>query len=468
MIGLTIAFLLGTSAPIVEAPLAPSFRMPVASPKISLGYGKDWLDAAYCDHGKLLLHTGLDLNIRSQSTPVFAAANGVVRYARSYGSKVINGRHYDWANVVVLEHKLSDGSLVTSLYGHIEFAGKVKDASSEGKVTVNKGDQIGAISGRTSPPHLHFGIRRGKFDVALSRYGALPQCGQAEKDKKPPFPDNWVEPEQFIRNSNFADGLYRANNEQTVFLVENKVRRAFHTEPCFLDWGKQMSKVKVIDPVDLYAATKASPPISHLLRVSGAKDIYWVVESFDPAGTGKYVARLIHDPFRNGKLFQAMGFNAADVKTVLFPPARRYPGGIALVEVEPRLLTMQGPFCRFADDQFSAGWMVRNMSTAKLTGMAITTRACQLDRNGRVTGRWIDFPWHGTGGIDSARDPWNPPYTSISNSQMPRGNFWMKVIYSYKVGGRNMTYGSPSYGAEAYPYNETRIDAKEPESGSRP
>ena len=136
----------------------------------------DFLDPAYGGSRK---HPGEDWNRGSGDAdlydPVCAVGNGTVVASSNYYEK---GNR--WGNIVVIEHKLPDGSTWWSQYAHLDIRTVGVDD------TVTRGDQIGTIgkgcnATRSECPgfsaHLHFEIRRQ--DVA---------------------PDNWPNNEQTIRN----------------------------------------------------------------------------------------------------------------------------------------------------------------------------------------------------------------------------------------------------------------------------
>jgi murein DD-endopeptidase MepM/ murein hydrolase activator NlpD len=117
-----------------------------------------------------LLHLGADVGFYRAGDPVFAVADGVVRYSAGPPpvDKANNGRGQKsggplaWGNLVVLEHRLSDNRFATTIYGHL--AGK--RLVEEGEL-VRAGQQIGTIGkGRENggyKPHLHFGVREGRM-----------------------------------------------------------------------------------------------------------------------------------------------------------------------------------------------------------------------------------------------------------------------------------------------------------------
>jgi len=121
----------------------------------------------------------VDVDLRKGPLPVRAAAAGIVRYAGSFGS--------GWGDCVILEHQVPGPGLVTTLYGHI----KIADGVAPGAIR-NRGDQLGTIDQNVQPPHLHFGVRLGAYDLGRSIPGALcPSC-------EPRFPDAWTDPEVFL------------------------------------------------------------------------------------------------------------------------------------------------------------------------------------------------------------------------------------------------------------------------------
>ena len=145
---------------------------------------------------KHLLHVGADLAWHRAGEPVYAMAAGIVRVsqgpprfdkgesrkevgdansaaaktpARKSSTAALNRaikqahRALGWGNLIVIEHRLSDGSFVTSIYGHLG----PKRLVAVGDV-VQAGQKIGTI-GRAGEenggykPHLHFGLREGRM-----------------------------------------------------------------------------------------------------------------------------------------------------------------------------------------------------------------------------------------------------------------------------------------------------------------
>ncbi|MBI5957821.1 MAG: peptidoglycan DD-metalloendopeptidase family protein [Chloroflexi bacterium] len=96
-------------------------------------------------------HTGIDVAFEQLGSPVQAAARGQVTYSDPAGWDTEKG-------VVVIQHTFPDGSLVNTLYGHME---ELNDHffPTAGQC-VERGDIIGAIgSPSRGLPHLHYETR---------------------------------------------------------------------------------------------------------------------------------------------------------------------------------------------------------------------------------------------------------------------------------------------------------------------
>lgn len=133
-----------------EVPLVDGFEYPIGSTgKVTQAKDRDpWYNAQDFTVNNHLgedwnLNTGGDSDCRQ---PVYAAANGWIVYAQDAGE--------GWGNVIIVEHKLGDGSRVQTLYGHLQEI--VRD---EG--TVKRREVLGKVgnaNGRYAC-HLHFELR---------------------------------------------------------------------------------------------------------------------------------------------------------------------------------------------------------------------------------------------------------------------------------------------------------------------
>ena len=113
-------------------------------------------------------HLGEDSE-HAHHEPIHAIADGVVREsctASGYG------------RVVVVEHRLPDGSHVCSIYGHLcGHSGfpLVRDNS-----VVKRGDVVGYVGDRHENgdglEHLHLGLRKGSYDGYFCGYARSPYC----------------------------------------------------------------------------------------------------------------------------------------------------------------------------------------------------------------------------------------------------------------------------------------------------
>lgn len=124
-------------------------------------------------------HLGEDY-IVSPETPVFAVANGLVKH---------NQPHTDYLNVIIIEHRLSDGTLLTSVSAHMKPGGVAEGTEVQKGQYIGTLDTAAAFAGLDYPPHLHFGLRKGAYSPAFVYYGY--ETGSETIS-------NWYEPTMFI------------------------------------------------------------------------------------------------------------------------------------------------------------------------------------------------------------------------------------------------------------------------------
>jgi len=97
------------------------------------------------------MHTGLDVAFWRHGDPVMAAARGRVTYSDVEGWDTEKG-------VVVLQHTFPDGTLINTLYGHMEELNGYRFPPMDSCVEL--GDIVGAVGDPSlSAPHLHFEVR---------------------------------------------------------------------------------------------------------------------------------------------------------------------------------------------------------------------------------------------------------------------------------------------------------------------
>ena len=133
---------------------------PVAVPPNG-GYGLE-----FKQRGRVLYHTGADIGWFREDQPVFAVADGVVRFSQSgiraraaEEGRRLPGGPLDYGNLIIIEHRTKEGEYFCSLYGHLG-----SDRAVEAGDLVTVGQQIGTIGKKGLEnggydPHLHFGIR---------------------------------------------------------------------------------------------------------------------------------------------------------------------------------------------------------------------------------------------------------------------------------------------------------------------
>lgn len=116
-----------------------------------------------------LKHTGADYAWFAVGDPVFAIADGIVRYSadgvrtqiKDQDLKIrLPAQAMDFGSMIIIEHRFPDGESFTTVYAHLDNNRPVHTGD-----IVMAGQMIGHI-GRKSPlvnggyePHLHFGVR---------------------------------------------------------------------------------------------------------------------------------------------------------------------------------------------------------------------------------------------------------------------------------------------------------------------
>jgi murein DD-endopeptidase MepM/ murein hydrolase activator NlpD len=165
------------AAPIQQT-VADSFAYPIGKKEWSTQKrdGDEWFNAL--DFGEDD-HLGEDWNKNTGGNtdcgePVFAAANGRIAYASNAGP--------GWGNVIIVTHKLTDGSSVQTLYGHL-----LEIVKAEGEV--KKRDLIGKVGNANGRYlcHLHFELREAGSPMWNQTGG-----GYAAERK------GWLDPSDFI------------------------------------------------------------------------------------------------------------------------------------------------------------------------------------------------------------------------------------------------------------------------------
>lgn len=159
--------------------IAQTFAYPI-SEKHFLTQARDSKDDWYnaLDFGEQN-HLGEDWNKNSGGNtdcgePVYAIGDGLITYAADAGPK--------WGNVIIITHKLPDGSRVQSLYAHLN-----EMIRTEGEVKLR--EKIGTVGNANGAYlcHLHFEIREEHcpmWDKVGSGYSSVR--------------DGWIDPSDFI------------------------------------------------------------------------------------------------------------------------------------------------------------------------------------------------------------------------------------------------------------------------------
>lgn len=157
---------------------ADTFRFPLdGNWNSGIGFGANNPDPRFVGRK----HLGEDYIVPAE-TPVYAVANGLVKH---------NQPHSLYMNVILIEHRLPDGTLLTSVNAHMKPGGVAEGTE------VQKGQYIGTLDTAQSfadldyPPHLHFGLRKGAYSPTWVYYGY--ETGSETTS-------NWYWPTTFINN----------------------------------------------------------------------------------------------------------------------------------------------------------------------------------------------------------------------------------------------------------------------------
>ncbi|QQL44902.1 M23 family metallopeptidase [Sulfuriroseicoccus oceanibius] len=176
---------------LVGLPEAGWFISPMGARSGAMTYNAQGFDAPNATRGGR--HAGDDLNGIGQENsdlgdPVYAAANGGVLFAAEVGG--------GWGGVVVLQHRMADGTWVQTVYAHLESIFVLEGS------TVARGENIGSVGNADGAylAHLHFEVRRGVRPYLGAGY--LPMESGSSHGR--------VDPTVFLKEHGppFADALF--------------------------------------------------------------------------------------------------------------------------------------------------------------------------------------------------------------------------------------------------------------------
>ena len=167
-----------TPTPLI-IPVSDGFDYPVGNSKRVTGKmdGDGWYTAQ--DFGENR-HLGEDWNKESGGNtdcglPVYAASRGTIVFAGEAGP--------GWGKVIIIRHKLPDGSAVETLYGHLSSMTRTSGQAVERREAIGRiGDADGAY-----PCHLHFELR-----LSDCPFWGLTGPGYSDD------PRGWTDPSDFI------------------------------------------------------------------------------------------------------------------------------------------------------------------------------------------------------------------------------------------------------------------------------
>jgi murein DD-endopeptidase MepM/ murein hydrolase activator NlpD len=139
-----------TAEPTPAIPVSDGFDYPVgrAAHVTQAMDGDGWYNAQDLGENN---HLGEDWNSEKGGSsdcgsPVYAASKGLIVFAGEAGP--------GWGKVIILRHRLPDGTLVETLYGHLQSFDKTDGEVDRREKIASVGDADGAY-----PCHLHFELR---------------------------------------------------------------------------------------------------------------------------------------------------------------------------------------------------------------------------------------------------------------------------------------------------------------------
>lgn len=183
-----VVLLLSGACDSTSAPLPADVQFPLASWAVSQDFGT-W-NPAWGGY-----HLAEDVIVPAGDS-VFAMAAGIVR------DVLLDDEAAGYGGVMLVEHDLP-GETVTALYGHI--SSRRGTAVAVGAM-VARGDLLAFVAdddedGGPWPPHLHFGVRRGGFDLDAGVCGVwlyvgyTRNCAEASHDQ---YREAWYDPSDFL------------------------------------------------------------------------------------------------------------------------------------------------------------------------------------------------------------------------------------------------------------------------------
>lgn len=148
--------------------------------------------------GNSKYHLGEDAEA-SATAKVYAVGNGQVKHARNHPASYDGSGNLirNYGGVYIIEHTLSSGEKVCSLYAHLNFETFTKQEGDD----VKKGEYIGQVGNSDQnggwSEHLHLGIRKGAYPSDPSAHVCNDWIFSGYTSCKDVV-DNWYSPVEFI------------------------------------------------------------------------------------------------------------------------------------------------------------------------------------------------------------------------------------------------------------------------------
>jgi hypothetical protein len=124
--------------------------------------------------------------------------------------------------------------------------------------------------------------------------------------------------------------LLRANGENTVWIVRNRVRQAIPSADCFNDMCLRWDQVRVVPRYGIETYTWANP-IQHLIQTPGDPTVYWVRD-------GRKCG------LANPDILIGEGFYWSDIIYVSAQRRDSYPTGERVASIVPNFIVVDGTY----------------------------------------------------------------------------------------------------------------------------
>lgn len=213
------------------------------------------------EHGEELssgrFHAGVDAGFElAPGAPVYAIASGVVKEAETRSL---------FGEVILIEHELTNGRKVVSLYGHL-WPGRAQVRVGD---TVKAGQQIGELGTKKNNggwvPHIHFGIHREAYTGEWVYWGHV---------SDPDILDTWYKPERFLSSREAEFPTARIASPRHMLVLQKSAKKQIlrlYNRAGQLRYPLYLSKKQQNQLTDITVADLTGSGVPNILGVRNTK-----------------------------------------------------------------------------------------------------------------------------------------------------------------------------------------------------